>query len=88
VERTLDDSADVGLQWITARRTAEQNRESGARIYSESVESTPIGSTRCPRDELERLYWRSTMEVLKSVVDFVPVLRVSLAPVFSAITIL
>jgi hypothetical protein len=79
VERTPDDFADGVLQWITARRTAEQNRESGARIYSESVESTPIGSTRSPRDELERLYRRSMMEVLKSVVDFVPVLRVGSA---------
>lgn len=79
MERTPDDFADVVLQWITARRTAEQNRESGARIYSESVESTPIGSTRCLRDELERLYRRSMMQVLKSVVDFVPVLRVSSA---------
>ncbi|KAH8077864.1 hypothetical protein HD553DRAFT_320516 [Filobasidium floriforme] len=61
--------------WITARRTTEQNRKSGAQIHSESAESTPEASPHSPRGDLERLYERSAMEVLKSVVDFVPVLR-------------
>jgi hypothetical protein len=88
VERTVNDSADVILQWITARRTAEQTRKTGARIHSESVESTPEASPRSPRGDLERLYERSAMEVLKSVVDFVPVLRVGSASFFSATTTL
>jgi len=86
VDSALSNLADMMLQWITARRAAEQTRETGARMQNDSPESTPNGSPRSPGGNLERLYKRSAMKVLKSVVDFVPVLRVSSASVPSART--
>lgn len=87
MERTVNDFANMTPQWITARRTAEQTREISARIHSESTEPTPEASPCSPCNDVERLYRRSTLKLLKSVVDFVPVLRVSSAPLFSAGTL-